>query len=634
MTTLEELVRRALPATGWKGNEYRGPAPYRPGSDGEALHVTILGPDSGKFKDFKDEHGGGLTKLLKLLGIEVPSDRPWQANNTQTKYEGLADYARSHGVPADAFAAAGWVEETYQNRPALRFETENGTRWRFIDGNQPKYKSVEGYSPCWYGMKRGLPMARDKGLPLVITNGEPSVIAAQYHGIPAVAQNNGEGSIKPDNLNIFKERYPAGEVYLAFDCDDTGAKAERIVAHQLTEAGYKVYTVDLKMTNKGDLADFCTIYHADAMDELKKRARPFSISPQAQEQRMSEELAKSAIGIERALSAIHTEEGARDLQRQLARHEMLLNRIASKVALPQILKGEDVPDFRPVYVPSGFKDLDNVVGGFPVADMSVILAAPGMGKTTLSASVVANIIDDGPGLLVTTESLPGIYKSKIISALARRQYNSTNPADREIIARHRGAFNRTGWDFYDDVSPTIRNIRAAMLDGGYRILVIDSISRLINAGDYGQVNDVVNAIQELARELQIAIICTSQVSREIANRPKGEKKPKLNDGYGGGVIENNAGLVLGLYRHDYYVSAGLEDESEKYPPGTGIVKVLKVRNEAGVGTEQSLAYIGGVGFYNLDRRHVSLAEPEREGVERPQQRRAILIDETVSARHK
>lgn len=616
MTTLEELVRRALPASGWKGNEYRGPAPYRPGSDGEALHVTILGPDSGKFKDFKDEHGGGLVKLLKLLGVEVPSDRPWQANNTKVKYDGLEDYARSHGVPADAFRAAGWVEETYQNRPALRFETENGTRWRFIDGNQPKYKSVEGYSPCWYGMKRGLPMARDKGLPLVITNGEPSVIAAQHHGIPAVAQNNGEGSIKPDNLDIFKERYPAGEVYLAFDCDDTGAKAERIVAHQLTEAGYKVYTVDLKMTDKGDLADFCTIYHVDAMEELKKRARPFSISPQAQEQRMSEELAKSAIGIERALSAIHTEEGARDLQRQLARHEMLLNRISSKVALPQILKGEDVPDYQPVYIPSGFKDLDTIIGGFPIADVSVILAATGMGKTTISASIVANIIDDGPGLLVTTESQPGIYKSKILSALARRQYRSPLPSDQEIIMRHRGAFNRTGWDFYDDPAPNVRGIRAAMLDGGYRVLVIDSVSRLVNAGDFAQVNGAMNAIQELARELQIAIICTSQVGRDLSTRPKGEKRPRLNDGYGGGPIENNAGLVLGLYRHDYYVKTKTEDEDPNLPAGTAALTVLKVRNEAGVGTEQKLAYIGGVGFYNLDKRHGSLADPEREGTER------------------
>lgn len=636
--TTEDVVRGLLDSRYWRGNKYKGPAPYRPGSDSTGCSITIHGPEHGAWNDWVSKEGGSIYEFLDKCGLPRPDTSGGaKVAGTKRKYSSLADYAEQHYAPESAFLKAGWKEVTHHNRPALEWETETGRRWRFLDGDpaKPRFISEDGYKSCMYGLRRAVKIAREVGMPLVLCNGEPSVVVAQHYGVPACAKTSGESDLNQISLDAIIAEYPSGDIILAYDCDPTGQQAVQKVARQLVDAGYGVSIADLKLQAHADLADFCGLWTDEANKELRARARPYTLDPEAQQQVLSANLARAADMLNKTLKSARADEQAQDLGKQIEHMRGVLERISTKAAVSRVVSGANVDDHRPVFIPTGFKELDLDIGGLPVGDITVILAATGMGKTTLSASIIANILDEGLGLIVSTESPPGVYKSKIISAMAQRRYDSPSKDDQERIARHRGAFNAVAWDFLDDPSPSVVSIRAALAQKSYRVLVIDSVSRLVNAGDFAQVNGVMNAIQEMALDYKVAVLCTSQVGRDLSARAPLQKMPRLNDGYGGGPIENNAGIVLGLYRHEYYLQQELEkDRCDKYPEGTAALFIRKNRYGAGAGLPHTLQFTGGVGFFNLQRTHYDLSSGEREGVERPPQQRTILIDETVSTKRR
>ena len=90
-------------------------------------------------------------------------------------------------------AALGWKVVIHDGRPAIEFATTNGPRWRFTDGDKPKYDQRVGYAPCWYGLQRAVKIAaKAEWNVLIDCNGAASTIAAQYHGIPAFSLQSGE----------------------------------------------------------------------------------------------------------------------------------------------------------------------------------------------------------------------------------------------------------------------------------------------------------------------------------------------------------------------------------------------------------------------------------------------------------
>ena len=91
--------------------------------------------------------------------------------------------------------AAQWKEASFAGRNALEFPTHGGKRYRFLDGNKPYYMSEKGYKKCWYGMNANALKRLSDGQPLVIANGEISVVAAQHHGLAAVCVTSGEAQI-------------------------------------------------------------------------------------------------------------------------------------------------------------------------------------------------------------------------------------------------------------------------------------------------------------------------------------------------------------------------------------------------------------------------------------------------------
>jgi AAA domain/Winged helix-turn-helix DNA-binding/Toprim-like len=242
-----------------KHGKNRYNTPWRSDSDGGTLAVD---QDSAyglglKWFDHKDGTAGNGWTLAKLLNIKVGG----KTIAKEAPCQGLADYAHSHGVDVSVFAAAGWIEVQRSNHLAFRFPTTTGYRYRYADPGKAgrKYDSESGYHNCWYGLERAVELTGSG--PLIICNGEPSTVAAQYHNVPACCVTGGEkGSMSQELIEQLQSVW-TGAILIAYDCDTTGRKASKALAQQLRDAGLTVRAIDLQGSDGYDVADFCRLHN-------------------------------------------------------------------------------------------------------------------------------------------------------------------------------------------------------------------------------------------------------------------------------------------------------------------------------------------------------------------------------------
>lgn len=245
-------------------------SPLRPGSDSDGF-TLVISPDGehGAFHDKINGEKGSLYDLAAKVGVPLPKR---DTEDTKRAYTSLADYAESHYVPASVFVAAGWKEVTYQGRPAFQFQTNTGTKYRFVDGEKPTFKPEKTeYKPCFYRLPQAIKIRNETDQPLVICNGEPSSIAAQYYNVAATATTSGENKeIAASIIAALAEHYPApNTIIVAPDCDTTGREGAKKWDKALREAGYAVRVVDLQGGDKFDLADFCGLHKENAAQALQ-----------------------------------------------------------------------------------------------------------------------------------------------------------------------------------------------------------------------------------------------------------------------------------------------------------------------------------------------------------------------------
>lgn len=270
MPTTADLVIEALRPHKLKdegSGKWRCNSPLRPGADSHSFSLKLESDgEHGAWKDHVSGESGSLYDLAQRLHISLP-DRT-EIQSTKRSYRDRAEYAEAHGVDDSVFEAAGWVQVTKDNRPALKFTTATGDRWRFLDGDKPYYKSITGYKRCWYGLTRAIDRVRS-GHPLVICNGEASTVIAQHYGLAACCVPAGENALPEDLLSELLEKLPSGAtVLIAYDCLDKGEAASKQVESQLVGKGVAARAIDLRLSKGGDLADFCHLFGASAGDKI------------------------------------------------------------------------------------------------------------------------------------------------------------------------------------------------------------------------------------------------------------------------------------------------------------------------------------------------------------------------------
>lgn len=216
---------------------------------------------------------------------------------------------------------------------------------------------------------------------------------------------------------------------------------------------------------------------------------------------------------------------------------------------------------------SGFSDLDAIVQGFQKSDLIIIAGRPSMGKTALSLNIAINIIQNSklPILFFSLE----MSKEQIMYRLLAMETNINQ------IRLRNGKLSQNDWVkvnrminilsklplFIDDTSDlSIQNIRSKIKTLMFEqnqvgLIIIDYLqlmqsSKLRIENRVQELSQITRSLKIIAREFNIPVIALSQLSRNVENRV--DKRPMLSDLRESGSIEQDADLVLMLYRKNYY----------------------------------------------------------------------------------
>jgi replicative DNA helicase len=626
--TTADKVLQALQAYNLKkdGAEYRSNNPYHNGSDSHAFKLRIDHGERGTYYDHAHGDKGTLYDLARHFGIETPEGGVYAVESTKREYRNLDEYAKAHGVTGDVFRAADWREVIHQDRPALEFDTANGARYRFIDNGKEKYKSVYGYKPCWYHIGRAVKCARETGKPLILCNGEATTVVAEHFGLCAFSATAGEKALSPDLLETLLKAVNGGgfsAFWLALDCDSTGRDAARKIAEQLTGKDIRVKVVDLGLGDGGDLADFCKLFEHDALRELTARAETEKGTSErpAIERDSIADLAGAIKGLTAA--NVQNEQARNGMQEQalIAKAEAALEVAKSKYAKARTVSAADLtkqnieamrerrenPD-RPRELDFGLRTVNGMVGEI-LPEIYTFYGATNMGKSTAMVSIAKRLVTLKPGLIVTTESVPNRWYNKLIARFTGIPSNKIEQAenltdeDFQRIENYMEMLADFDINFLDKGNPNIFEIRAEALRLKPSWIIVDSMSKMEHPGCsniYDITRGASNGLQSLMQELKIPILKTVQIGRDVENRPIGQKTPRLGDAYGGGVIEHNSGVIIGVYNHQYYVEQGLETPAPgKYPEGTTSLTLMKHRWNDGARVSRAIVENRpGVGYFD------------------------------------
>jgi len=289
-------------------------------------------------------------------------------------------------------------------------------------------------------------------------------------------------------------------------------------------------------------------------------------------------------------------------QRELARLYDLLGPAMERISL-QMESGQGV-----IGIPSGFHDLDRMTGGFKDSDLIIVAGRPSMGKTAMALNIALHAALDAKKSI----AIFSLEMSK--EQLTERLLTSQAQIDAQRL--HRGLLSEAEFDrvsnslgplgeaaIYIDDSPSMDELtlqlkaRQAKLRHGVDLIVVDYLQLMrgrAHGGDENRVQEVSSisrALKGLARELRVPVIAISQLSRQPEQRP--DKRPILSDLRESGALEQDADLVVFLFRPEYYKS------EEK--PGVAEVIVAKHRNGP-TGMIELKFRRDHTRFYNLETR--------------------------------
>ena len=247
-------------------------------------------------------------------------------------------------------------------------------------------------------------------------------------------------------------------------------------------------------------------------------------------------------------------------------------------------------------VSSGFKDLDDKTSGFQKGDMILVAARPSMGKTTFTLNIAEHAaLREGKSVVIFSLEMSKeqlAYKLLCSEAnidMLKLRTGNLEPDDWDRIARATGPLSKAKMYIDDTAGVTVMEMRSKCrrlkMEYGIDLIMIDYLQLM--SGSSGsdnrqqEVSEISRSIKALAKEMECPVIALSQLSR--APEQRADHRPMLSDLRESGSIEQDADVVMFLYRDEYYN----KDTEEK---NTGECIIAKQRNGP-VGTVK-LAWLG------------------------------------------
>ena len=242
---------------------------------------------------------------------------------------------------------------------------------------------------------------------------------------------------------------------------------------------------------------------------------------------------------------------------------------------------------------TGYKELDNTTNGLQKGDLIILAARPSMGKTAFALNLALNAAQLHLDSAVAVFSLEMPAEQLIQRMMATKSEVEGNKirngylTNDEMNMLQEAAVEMKALKIFIDDTPGIRmseifsKCRKLSADHGLSMVVIDYIQLISGNGKNSdnrqqEVSEISRTLKSLARELKVPVIALSQLSRKVEERT--EKIPMLSDLRESGAIEQDADIVMFLYREAYYQS--LKDKDESLTNEKVDVIIAKHRNGA------------------------------------------------------
>jgi replicative DNA helicase len=216
-------------------------------------------------------------------------------------------------------------------------------------------------------------------------------------------------------------------------------------------------------------------------------------------------------------------------------------------------------------IPTGLHDLDQRLGGLQGGELYVIAGRPGMGKTAKALTIARNAARAGKRVRIVSLEMNGAqlyqrFYAQETGISVQDQRRQMTPAQFVRLAEAADVINRLPIIIDDSDGQTVAQIRTRARRqkrrGGLDLLIVDYLG-LVKPTDpkspkVYQIEEITTTLKRLSKELDIPVVLLGQLNRGVENRD--DKRPTLADLRDSGSIEQDADVVMFLYRAEYYLA--------------------------------------------------------------------------------
>jgi len=228
-----------------------------------------------------------------------------------------------------------------------------------------------------------------------------------------------------------------------------------------------------------------------------------------------------------------------------------------------------------VGVDTGYAELNQKTTGFGKGDLVIIAARPAMGKTSFALNMVQNLINKGKGVAFFSLEMPAeqlmlrLLSVQTSIQLQRLRVGDINQDESKRLNDAMDKMNNSKLFIDDHGSVNINQLRSKLRKLKSRhpeieLAVIDYLQIMSGTGGkdrHLEVSEISRGLKMLARELEIPIVALSQLNRSLESRS--DKRPMLSDIRESGAIEQDADIILFVYRNDVYLYAEEKERAKK-----------------------------------------------------------------------
>ena len=252
--------------------------------------------------------------------------------------------------------------------------------------------------------------------------------------------------------------------------------------------------------------------------------------------------------------------------------------------------------------PTAFYDLDAIMNGLQKSDLIILAARPAMGKTSFALNIAQNVALKAniPVAIFSLEMSKEQLVQRLLCSEAevdtqRLKTGNMQAKDWEKLAVAMDAFSQAPIYIDDTAGCTITDLRAkcrrlAMAEKNLGLIVIDYLQLIEGSGREDrmqQISSISRGLKILAKELNVPILSLSQLSRAVEGRT--DKRPMLSDLRESGSIEQDADIVMFIYRDEYYKNANEDEEMSEKASNKGEAEIIIAKHRNGpVGTVKLL----------------------------------------------